>query len=107
MFRAIRVVIGYAMLLVGGVSWFICFPLTAYLLYSYREFPFTYFGVSFSLPVPLEEFVPRDMWPALAGVCVAFTLYGLFVIYFDVRKLRRLRLGETGRRKFPDDKALR
>jgi hypothetical protein len=97
MFRAIRLLLGYVLLVVGGVSWFVCFPLTAWTLYYEHEFPFTYFGVSFELPFPLESFVPRDMWPALAGVCLAFTLYGMFVIYIDVRKLRRLRRGESGK----------
>jgi hypothetical protein len=68
-----------------------------YTLHFYREFPFTYFGVPFSLPFPLEFFLPRDLWPALTGVCFAFTLYGLVVIYIDVRKLRQLRRGEPKR----------
>jgi len=94
MFRVIRLVLGYVMLVTGGVSWFVCFPLTAYTLYSYHEFPFTYFGVPFTLPFPLEFFLPKDLWPALGGVCVAFTFYGMWVIFIDVRKLRRLRRGE-------------
>ena len=98
MFRVIRVTVGYIGLVIGGVVWFICFPLTVYTLHFYKEFPFEYFGVEFQLPFPLEAFLPKDLWPALAGVCGAFTLYGLFVIYFNVRKLRRLRRGEQGKR---------
>ena len=94
MFRALRLLFGYTMLVIGGVSWFICFPLTAYTLYATRQFPFDYFGIPFSLPFPLEFFLPKAIQPAVGGVCLAFTLYGLFVIYFDVRKLRRLRRGE-------------
>jgi hypothetical protein len=86
--------IGYVMLTLGGVVWFVCFPLTAYTLWVARQFPLPYFGIPFSLPFPLEFFLPPDMLPLLVPVCAAFTLYGLFVIYFNVRKLRRLRLGE-------------
>jgi hypothetical protein len=94
MFRAIRLGLGYAGLVVGGVVWFICFPLAAYTLYTANEFPFDYFGVHVYIGFPLDFFLPRDMWPAVGGICDAFTLYGLFVIYFNVRKLRRLRRGE-------------
>jgi hypothetical protein len=74
--------------------WFVCFPLTAYTLDVSREFPLEYFGIPFSLPFPLEFFLPADMLPLLAPICGAFTLYGLFVIYFNVGNLRRLRRGE-------------
>ncbi len=94
MFLAIRLVIGYTLLLVGGVVWFICFPLAAYTLYTTGEFPFDYFGLHVYIGFPLDFFLPRDMWKAVGWICDAFTLYGLFVIYFNVRKLRRLRLGE-------------
>jgi hypothetical protein len=97
MLRAIRLVFGYAGLLVGGVVWFICFPLSAYTLYAAGVFPLDYFGVSVYLGFPLDFFLPREMWRAVGGICAAFTLYGLFVIYFNVRKLRRLRRNEDSR----------
>jgi hypothetical protein len=94
MFLALRLVIGYILLLLGGVVWFICFPLAAYTLYNTGEFPLDYFGIHVYIGFPLDFFLPRDMWKAVGWICDAFTLYGLFVIYFNVRKLRRLRLGE-------------
>ncbi len=87
--------IGYVLLVFGGVVWFICFPLTAFTLRSSHEFPLTYFGIPFSLPFPLEFFLPPDMLMLLVPICLAFTLFGLFTIYFNVRNLRRLRLGMT------------
>jgi hypothetical protein len=86
--------IGYLMMLIGGMVWFICFPLTVYTLYVAGQFPFDYFGISVNLGFPLEFFLPRDLWRAVGGVCVGFTLWGLCTIYFNVRNLRRLRLGE-------------
>ena len=94
MLRAIRVTIGYIGLLIGGVVWFICFPLTVYTLRVAQQFPLDYFGISVYLGFPLDFFLPRDMWPAVGGICIGFTLYGLLLIYFNVRKLRRLRRGE-------------
>ncbi len=90
--RFLFVGLGYILLLMGGVFWFICFPLTAYTLYFYRLFPFRYFGVPFSANT--EMFLPTDMEPLLAPICAGFTLYGLISIYFNVRALRRLRRGE-------------
>jgi len=92
--RFLFVGIGYVMLLIGGVVWFICFPLTTYTLYVAEQFPLDYFGIPVYLGFPLDFFLPREMWRAVGGVCAAFTLYGMFVIYFNVRNLRRLRLGE-------------
>jgi hypothetical protein len=93
--RFLWVGIGYGLLVVGGVVWFVCFPLTAWTIYYFREFPFTYFGVPFYPGFPVEFFLPKEMWPMLVGVCGAFAFYGLFVIYFNVRRLRRLRRGEA------------
>jgi hypothetical protein len=96
-FPALRVfwlAIGYVLLVIGGGVWFACFPLTAYSLYTAREFPFDYFGVPFQSGFPLEAFLPNDMVPLLIPVCLAFTLYGLFLIFFNVRNLRKLRRGE-------------
>ncbi|HEV3272653.1 MAG TPA: hypothetical protein VGZ93_10780 [Candidatus Methylacidiphilales bacterium] len=87
--------IGYVMLIIGGVVWFVCFPMTAYTLYVARQFPLTYFGIPFSPPFPLDFFLPPDMLPLLVPVCLAFTLFGLFTIYFNVRNLRRLKLGQN------------
>lgn len=92
--RSLWVGIGYVLMMIGGVVWFVCFPLTAYTLYVARQFPFDYFGDSFPLPFPLEFFLPKDLQPALVPVCLGFTLYGLFLFYFETRKLRKLRLGE-------------
>jgi len=94
MFRAIRLFLGYIGLIIGGVVWFICFPLTAYTLYVADEFPLDYLGVPVYVGFPLDFWLPHDLWKAVGGICAAFTLYGLFVIYFNVRKLRRLRRGE-------------
>jgi hypothetical protein len=85
------------MLIIGGEVWFVCFPLSAYTLYVARELPFDYFGVPFPLPFPWEAFLPADMVPSLIPICLGFTLYGLFLIYFNVRRLRKLRLGEPVR----------
>ncbi len=87
--------VGYALLLVGGLIWFVCFPLTAYTLFAGHEFPLAYFGVPIPEDVALAYYLPAEMRGPLAGVCAAFTLYGLFPIYFNVRKLRRLRLGQN------------
>ncbi len=89
-----RLIFGYLGLLIGGVIWFICFPLTAYTLYTADEFPLDYFGVHVYIGFPLDFFLPRELWKAVAGICVGFTLYGLMTIYFNVRKLRRLRRGK-------------
>ena len=94
MWRATRLIFGYIGLLIGGVVWFVCFPLTAYTLYVADEFPLDYFGMPLYIGFPLDFWLPKDLWKAVAGICAAFTLYGLFVIYFNVRKLRRLRRGE-------------
>ncbi len=74
--------------------WFICFPLSVYTLSDSGQFPLDYFGVHVYLGFPLDFFLPKDMWRAVAGICAAFTLYGLVTIYFNVRKLRRLRRRE-------------
>jgi hypothetical protein len=87
-----RLILGYVGLLIGGVVWFVCFPLTAYTLYVADEFPLDYFGVHVYIGFPVDFFLPHDLWKAVAGICVGFTLYGLMTIYFNVRKLRRLRL---------------
>ena len=92
--RLLWVGIGYVLLVAGGVVWFICFPLTARTLHEARQFPFEYFEVPFSLPFPLEFYLPADMLPRLEPVCEAFALYGLVLIYFNTRKLRRLRRAE-------------
>jgi hypothetical protein len=92
--RPVWATIGYLMLFIGGTVWFICFPLTTYTLYQTGQFPFDYFGVHVYLGFPLDFFLPPDMWRAVAGITAGFTLYGLFVIYFNVRRLRRLRRGE-------------
>ncbi len=83
--------IGYLLLLIGGVVWFVCFPLTAYTLYTAHEFPLDYFGISVWLGFPLDFFLPRELWPALVPGCLAFTLFGLVTIYRYFRNLRRLR----------------
>ena len=90
--RWVFVGIGYIMLLIGGMIWFILFPLTVFTLKTAKVFPLTYFGIPFA--VQTELFLPPDMLPLLGGICFAFTIYGLFPIYFNVRNLRRLRLGE-------------
>ncbi|MEI9997869.1 MAG: hypothetical protein WDO13_01185 [Verrucomicrobiota bacterium] len=56
--------IGYLLLLIGGVVWFVCFPLTAYTLYTAHEFPLDYFGISVWLGFP-ARFLPAE--GALAG----------------------------------------
>ena len=94
MWRTTRLIFGYIGLLIGGVVWFICFPLSVYTLYQTGEFPLDYFGVHVYLGFPLDFFLPKDMWRAVSVICAAFTLYGLVTIYFNVRKLRRLRRGE-------------
>jgi hypothetical protein len=91
--RMLWVGIGYALLIIGGLVWFVCFPLTAYTLYVARVFPLDYFGISVYLGFPLEFFLPKDLQPAIIPVCLGFTLYGLFLIYFETRKLRKLRRG--------------
>jgi hypothetical protein len=96
--RFLFVGVGYVMLLIGGVIWFICFPLTAYTLYFARVFPFRYFGVPFYANT--EMFLPSDMEPLLAPICLGFTLSGLLTIYFNVRNLRRLRRGEETKSRF-------
>ena len=90
--RFLFVGIGYIMLLIGGVIWFILFPLTVFTLKTAKVFPLTYFGIPFT--VETDMFLPPDMLPLLGGICVGFTLFGLFTIYFNVRSLRRLRLGQ-------------
>ena len=62
MFRALRVIIGYVLLLIGGVVWFICFPMSAYTLYVSGEFPLDYFGVHVYLGFPLDFFLPPNLW---------------------------------------------
>jgi hypothetical protein len=92
--RLLFVGIGYLLLTIGGVVWCVCFPLTAYTLHVARQFPLPYFGISCSPPFPLDFFLPPDMQSLLVPVCGAFTLFGLFAIYFNVRNLRRLRLSQ-------------
>jgi hypothetical protein len=94
MFLAIRLTVGYILMLIGGLCWFICFPLTAYTLYVAQQFPLPYFGIHVPMTPALDFFLPPDMQPLLGPVCLAFTLFGMFSIYFNVRKLRRLRRGE-------------
>jgi hypothetical protein len=87
--------IGYVLLLIGGVFWFICFPLTAYTLFVAREFPLTYFDIPFYPGFPVDFFLPPEMEPLLAPICLGFTLLGLFTLYFNVRNLRKLRRGKN------------
>jgi hypothetical protein len=99
-FPALRIVwlgAGYVLMMTGGLVWFICFPLTAYTLQTARVFPLEYFGIDFSLPFPLEFFLPRELQVRLVPVCLAFTLWGLIVIYFNVRQLRQLRCTPVSR----------
>ena len=81
------------MLLIGGVIWFVMFPLTVFTLKTAKVFPLTYFGIPFA--VQTDMFLPPDMLPLVGGICVGFTCLGLFTIYFNVRNLRRLRRGEN------------
>jgi hypothetical protein len=100
--RPFWVGIGYVLLLMAGGVWFLCFPLTAYTLYVSNEFPLAYFG-DFSASDPGFNFwIPDDMRRPLGGVCIAFTIYGLFVFYFNVRKLRQLRRNEQPKSRFAD-----
>ena len=94
--------IGYIMLLMAGCIWFICFPLTAYTLYKANEFPLAYFGVFTASDPGFNYWMPQEMREPIAGLCLGFALYGLFVIYFNVRNLRRLRLGEKPKSRFAD-----
>ena len=93
--RGFFVGIGYIMLTIGGEIWFFCFPLTAYTIYTAHEFPLPYFGISTPDFAAIDYYLPPTMYGPVGGMCAAFTLYGLFTIYFNVRKLRRLRLGEN------------
>jgi len=90
--RFLFVGIGYIMLLIGGVIWFIFFPLTVFTLKTAKVFPLTYFGIPFA--VQTDMFLPPDMLPLLGAFCVGFTFLGLLTLYFNVRNLRRLRLGQ-------------
>jgi hypothetical protein len=98
--RGLWLGIGYILLLIGGVFWFICFPLTAWTLYFYKEFPFRVFGVPFYANT--EMFLPTDMEPLLAPICGGFALYGLVTIYTNVRQLRQLRRNEKPKSRFAD-----
>jgi uncharacterized membrane protein YccF (DUF307 family) len=80
------------MLLIGGVIWFILFPLTVFTLKTAKVFPLTYFGIPFA--VQTDMFIPPDLLPMIGAPCIGLTLLGLFTIYFNVRNLRRLRRGE-------------
>ena len=100
--RALWVAIGYLMLLMAGVIWFICFPLTVYTLYVGDQFPLDYFGISVYLGFPLDFFLPRDLWQGVGAICIGFTFYGMVVIYFNVRNLRRLRRGEKPKSRFAE-----
>jgi hypothetical protein len=91
--RFLFVGIGYILLVIGGVVWFILFPLTVFTLHSAKVFPLTYFGIPFA--VQTDMFLPPDMLPLLGGICAGFTFLGLFTIYFNVRNLRRLRRDEN------------
>lgn len=93
--RGFFVGIGYMMLIIGGEVWFVCCPLTAYTLYEKREFPLAYFGVSDYNDPGFDYWMPDSMRAPLGGLAAAFALYGLFTIYFNVRRLRKLRLGEN------------
>ena len=104
-FPSLRMVwagIGYVMLILGGLVWFLCFPLTVYTLYVSNEFPLAYFGDTSLSDPGVNYWLPDDMRKPLGGVCVGFALYGLFVIYFNVRALRQLRRGEKPKSRFAD-----
>lgn len=92
--RIVWLVIGYMMLIFAGVIWFTCFPLTAYTLYKTNEFPLAYFGVFTASDPGFNYWMPQDMREPVGGLCIGFALYGLFVLYFNVRNLRRLRRGK-------------
>ncbi len=66
MWRALRLVFGYIGLIIGGVVWFICFPLTAYTLYVADEFPLDYFGMHVYIGFPVEFFLPKEMWKEMS-----------------------------------------
>ena len=103
--RVVWLTIGYAMLLVAGFIWFVCFPLTAYTIYVSDEFPLAYFGVLTASDPGFNYWMPEEMRKPVGGLCVAFALYGLFVIFSNVRNLRRLRLGEKPKSRFADEDA--
>src|SRR5277367_5110928 len=84
--RFLFVGIGYILLIIGGVIWFVLFPLTVFTLKTAKVFPLTYFGIPFA--VQTDMFLPPEMLPLLGGFCVGFMLLGLFTIYFNVRNLR-------------------
>ena len=61
--------IGYLMLILAGLVWFICFPLTVYTLYMSNEFPLAYFNVSQASDPGINYWLPDDMRRPL-GVCL-------------------------------------
>ncbi len=103
--RGLWVGIGYLLLVIAFLVWFLCFPLTAYTLYMANEFPLAYFKVFTASDPGVNYWLPEDMRRPLGGVCVAFTIYGLFVFYFNVKKLGQLRRGEKPKSRFADEDA--
>jgi glycerol-3-phosphate acyltransferase PlsY len=103
--RIVWVAMGWMLLLMAALVWFVCFPLTAYTLYVSNEFPLAYFGLFNASDPGFNYWIPDDMRKPLGGVCVAFSLYGMFVFYFNTRNLLRLQRGEKPKSRWADEDA--
>src|ERR1700682_5123616 len=79
--------LGYILLLLGGLFWFICFPLLAFTLFFYDKFPADLIGGV----DPNRPSLPKH---GMMIVSAAMTVVGLVILYFSIRDLKRLSVGK-------------
>jgi len=84
-YRKVFIWTWYALSLPFLLAWAICFPGTAILLYCFDSHP---------INTRIPRFEPLDVTKGtFLAFCLAVTVAGLVAIYFNVKALRRLRLG--------------
>ena len=81
-YRNLFIGIGYASVFVGGTIWFFCFVIPV-LIYTFTG------SARLLLPVPYEYNSLINLLPVIYW---AITLFGLVMLYFQVRYLRTFRL---------------
>jgi hypothetical protein len=81
--RRLFILFGYASLILGGAVWFVSFVIPAITLTIFDRYPWEIlFGASLPTPFPKNAFLVAS-W--------LFTIFGLGIIYLNVRQLRGIR----------------
>jgi hypothetical protein len=86
-YRTVFIGVWYALFLPMAAAWGVCFPGAAIFLYFFDAHP---------LSTKLSQFGPLGITKGIfLAFSLAITVAGLVAIYFNVREIRKLRLGNS------------